>query len=496
MSGKVQDSIEKVSTVFASMEQWLMFDTRLPDGHAEGEFSTPQSSEILIRNENAIVNAIQIHNLPVPAWVPASYMRSQKRNLYLKMLNPASVGGKGTLAFFKESKSDWKSKLAGIGSSVLTAVTNQVGAVCNTAQGLVGSVMDTLGLSDDETTSSVADPFLENQPYVKVYGIKPTPDLAQNLEIIRQAWNIIKNVLNTDNGFKKYVDNMKTALMKAITEYLQPSGGTKINGFDDLWKVLSDNNSREHSLLERLMINSVPGKYMQFSMLPCVSNIVGFESCEGSWQGGFTGESQGMGNSLAKLTGLSVGSVEKLEWSATNLMRTSPITVSFSMYNDTYQHFKRNFYFILGFTAGAKATTDVIFVCPPYLYDVEIPGGGRYRFCKCRCTFTPVGKMRKMTDTMKAEFIKSSPWGSGNFSKIDIYIPDAWEANIEFTSVLPDTWNFLSSYYFGTADNAPKLGDTVDNLLGHFAKSFATELNNIEAADKAEAAKKEQEKSK
>ena len=495
MAAKVQSSIDgKEGNILTGLEKWLTYDTRFPERVGEnGLFSSVGVEKDT--SAGTLPCKQQLHVLPTPAWFPDSYIRSQKANLYLKMLNPESLGIErdGVLEFYTEGSGDFMGMLKNMGKSALTLVSNQVGAMANTAQGLAEGVANAFGESTygNETTT---DPFLDNQPYVKVYGINPTPDLAENIEIVRQAWNIIKSVLNTDNGFKDFADNMWKALLQAIGDFLSPSGESmKINSKEDLWTKISSLDEREHSLAERLMTNSTPGTYLQFVKLPYVRGVQTFADCQGTWTGGMGKQEQGMlGEAVQNFTGMQIGSVQKMKWTPGDLTQRTPIQLKFRIYNDTLEHLVVNFFFVLGFTAGAKATTDTIFIRPPYLYDVEVPGGGRFRLCTCTCGFTPVGKMRRVE--WPKSIAMNSPWGIGNLMSIagddELYFPDAWDVSISFKSQLPDSWNLMSSYFFGKRDTSPKLGATVHNILGKFMGSFADALSKNETASKEAAAAK------
>lgn len=481
MADVTNNSNAETANVIEKIQSWLTYDVRLP-GSASGLFGTDNTKTS--GDANAFDCAKQIHMLPIPAWIPDSYIRSQKRNLYLSMLNSKAVNGSGTLEFFKEGSGDWKGMLQNAANSALTLVSNQVGAMANTAQGLAEGVANMFGESTYEK-SNVTDPFLENQPYVKIFGMNPTPDLAANLEIVRQAWNMVKSIMNTDNGMGDFLENMKKALLRAIAEYLSPAGqSVSINSVNDLWQVISDKGTREHSLMERMLVNCTTAIYMQEARIPFIdTESPMFQSCEGSYTSSFGGGGGGeIGDAISKFTGLQIGSIKKLEWNPQGTVDTSVLRTKFTMYNDTLDHLIANFYFMLGFSAGTKPTTDTIFLRSPYLYDIEIPGGGRYRLCTCNSSFTPKGKMRKISRWMLYDIALASPWGSGNIMNMEdmMYFPDAWEVSMSFTSKLPDSWNFISNYYFGQQDMRPKIGCTLENLMGKFMKSFA---DNLKAAE-------------
>lgn len=483
-SGEVlQDALGKITDILSAAEGVIDYDPRFTeDVGNDGLF------KYVYRDANndyygSEGGKKQIHVLPTPAWVPESYIRSQKKNFYLSMFNPQAVFGTGNgtpLEFYKEESSSFPmGMLKNIGKSALTLVANQVGAMANTAQGVVNSVKGLLGIEDDEPPAN--DPFLENQPYVNVYGINMSPDLKTHIEIIKQAFNLIKDIMNTDSGLGDLVDRLGKGVMNAIKAILknQP-GAASINDFSSLWAHISKNENREHSILELMLTKSFIGSYLQFVKIPYQHPAVSFQSCKGQWSGGF-GDSSDFINKFVG-SAYVMGSVEKISWSPQNLTMQTPITIDFNMYNDTFEHLATNFYFMLGFLAGSKATTDMIFMRSPYLYDIEVPGGGRYRLCTCDCTFKPVGRMRRLGYSMAYELAKFSPWGGAWTLKElgescsphnGFYFPDAWSVNIQFKSVLPDTWNFLSTYYFNKARKDPKLGDTITNILGEAVKGFA-----------------------
>lgn len=482
-SGDVlQNALGKFTNLLSEVEKVVDYDPRFPEDVGKNGVFEAFYTGGLYERDTYDSGKPQIHVLPTPAWVPESYIRSQKKNFYLSMFNPKAVFGQGNstpLEFYKEESSSFPmGMLKNIGKSALTLVANQVGAMANTAQGVVNSVKGLLGIEEEESPAN--DPFLENQPYVNVYGINMSPDIKTHIEIIKQAFNLIKDIMNTESGFKDLIDRLGKGVMGAIKVILKDQpGAAKINDLSSLWAHISKKPNREHSILEMMLTHSFQGSYLQFVRIPYQRPAVSFQSCKGQWSGGF-GDSSDFINKFVG-SAYVMGSVEKINWSPQNLTMQTPITIDFNMHNDTLEHLATNFYFMLGFLAGAKATTDMIFMRSPYLYDIEVPGGGRYRLCTCDCTFTPVGRMRRLGYSMVEAFAKLSPWGGKKLEHIGqkyephngFFFPDSWKVNMQFKSVLPDTWNFLSSYYFNGSEQEPALGATVRNLLGEAVKGFA-----------------------
>lgn len=119
------------------------------------------------------------------------------------------------------------------------------------------------------------------------------------------------------------------------------------------------------------------------------------------------------------------------------------VKVSFTLYNTTRPDaWKNNFRFLYLFVfRNLPFRLDTLSFSPPYLYDVIVPGICRYPVCAVSdLSIKPHGLTRLMT---LDNFIK----GSGT---ITTAIPEAWEVDISFSSLIGQSGNLMLSSLVGS----------------------------------------------
>jgi hypothetical protein len=139
-----------------------------------------------------------------------------------------------------------------------------------------------------------------------------------------------------------------------------------------------------------------------------------------------------------------------------------------------------NLAFIWSFGATTQAVTDYIMFRPPYLYDIEVPGGVRYKYCTCGFQVTAMGKLRRVTslqqngsnangDTL-CKLFKSICGIDVNPNAIS-HVPDYYKVDIVFRSLLPNMWNFIDSFLHD-GNTVPSTGKELRHMLAKLVENF------------------------
>lgn len=124
------------------------------------------------------------------------------------------------------------------------------------------------------------------------------------------------------------------------------------------------------------------------------------------------------------------------------------VKVKFTLYNTTKKNvWKDNFKFIYLFTIRSLPfRLETLTFIPPCLYDIIIPGVKRLPVCSLsEMKIKPIGMER----TLKMEnFLKHI--GTGAPDEIIVNVPEAWEVDMTFESLLAPSANFMLLNYIGS----------------------------------------------
>lgn len=486
-----------------------------------------------LKDSPNIVVPMKFIEIPTPAWFPDSFLRSRKRNLYFNMVNSAAYygssykdannerGGK-FLDFYKDTSTE--NVLIGLAKSALNSIVstaaNQVMSVANKVDSVRNGVRSLFGGGSSgpkselmaNMRSEARDPFLNSQPYIKLYGIH----LAEN---IRDAYNAVHSVgkalsttfssiLDTGNvgmmqNLKDLFKGMNEGFVKALKDLGFVSNAEAKKSDDNLTNMISEfltnADRRMHNFSEAQMLSSISGNYTLTGRIPFFNNAAPMftSSGENSFDREFSRRTEGLGDdvNLIKMVErfTNVAWFRPLTWAPNKIFNSSmtPVNYSFNIFNDTIEHALLNLAFIFSFGATTQAVTDICTIRPPYLFDVEIPGGLMFKYCLCTFKVYPQGKLRRINPvnidgknvfdegdgTFLREIMKEV-YGLNINPRAITFIPDYYKVTLQFKSVLPNLWNFIHSYLFD-ANSAPVIGAPIQHLLTKALKSFS---NNFSSA--------------
>ena len=456
-------------------------------------------------------NGVQFRFLevPTPAWFPDSFLRSLKRNLYFNMVNSASFYGtpKGkandgkSLDFYKDDSSgNVLTNLVNTAvRSIVTTAANQVTSVASKVDSVINGVSSLFGGGNKESGdlyARIADvysnPFMSSQPYLKVYGIH----LAEN---VSDTWATLKTVgsaivsaftelcnegpFNTNLGeyFSKVDESVMQAL-KSLHVVGNDVSDKTISGA--LSKMLETPEYRMHNFAEQQMLASMAGYYTMTCKLPYFGNRkpAFTSSGESAFRTGFAGKRSAANDPIQAAVKVAQN-WSNVTWSEQirfapedTIVDYYPVSYAFNIYNDTLEHAMLNLAFIWSFTAVTQAVTDIVTIRPPYLFDIEVPGGVRYKYCTCRFEATPEGKLRRIasalgSDRTDIKGVFKSLFGFDVNPDAIAYVPDFYKISITFRPLVPNLWNFIYSYLHNAA-STPMVGDEVHHLIAQLVKDF------------------------
>ena len=441
-------------------------------------------------------------SIPSPAWYPDSLVRSVRKSLFQKMVNasyfanPSEKPARGgaTLDFYSESSAGmigslWNSAV----TTVMSTATGQITSITGKVDSAVNAVKSLFADDEKMGISSLlygnrGIPFLHEQPYVVVKGIHPEecgyevfkciqlimPKIMQACSEIGE-WITGDKKKTTDIGGKieKVLKEFNKNAKSFVLDYFDPGKKTGLKNTSDWTEIagiMKDDSIRMHSLAETMLLEIINGHYAFNCKLPYIGNSgrpLIQTSGESGWNGGgnmISGAFEAIGDAV----GINAAWNNPLRWSRSDIKNFTPLHLHFTAFNDTFEHFLSNYLFMTLFMATGKAVTDIIFVRAPYLYDIEIPGGFRYQLCTLSGSISPIGKTRCLVSDSsqfsQLEAALKTFIGGGerdvNMNAIR-YVPDAYDMDFTFTSMLPDLWNFMDSYVFPTKgrENTPGIGD-------------------------------------
>ena len=346
--------------------------------------------------------------VPTPAWIPDSFLRSLKRNLYFNMINNGSFYGfesisksnsGKTLDFYKDSSSGnivgnlvttaVKSVVSTAANQVLS-VTSKVDSVINGVSSLFGSESSNNQSLFEKVHEVSNNPFLASQPYLKIYGIHIAEDVRDVYNAISRAVTGVGNIwssIEKGNSLSQFLDEWNQKIVKL----LKNTGILKndISG-DNLYEILANTLSRPeyrmHNFSEAQLLAGISGFYTLTCKLPFFGNdqpIIkssGADAFSVGW--GFNSENDNAMIGFMRNIGFNhTVWNNRIEWDPGKIGADAfePIRYRFNIYNDTLEHVLTNLAFIWSFGATTQSVTDYISFRPPYLYDIEVPGGVRYK---------------------------------------------------------------------------------------------------------------------
>ena len=474
----------------------------------------PRGIGIFVEDNKLTLRLLEV---PTPAWFPDSFIRSMKHNLYLKMVNEGAYRGVKSideaneehkrLDFYNEPSGNMlENMFTGAVKNIVSVAANQVMSVTNKVDSMVNGISSMFSKNGAETQSlfskmsaSAREPFLASQPYLKLNGIHLAPAL-------RDKWNVLYGATKaTTEAFKNVTDLMSNegkdafekynkALMKTLRDQkIMPPDIKASTVSEAIQTTLTKPEWRLHGFSELQLLNGISGMYTMTCKLPYFGNEQPFLHSSGEhafktgW--GANGESK-QNNSMFmlfnRLTGMEPVWNKAVDWQP-GLLGTEfcPVHYSFNIYNDTLEHVLINLAFLWSFSATTQAVTDMMMLQPPYLYDVEIPGGMRYKYCMCGFSAKACGKLRKLSSVVYDTEGGSSDKIAELFNKVFglsinpsafEYVPDYYQVSFSFKSLLPNTWNFIDSYLHD-AKSIPHTGDRLEYMLSQAVTNFS---NNIE----------------
>lgn len=483
---------------------------------------------------------IRYMNIPTPAWYPDSFIRSLKNSLYLKMINNAAYENKDMTApayknplclkFYEETTggNGVMNALKGALKQIVTVGVNQVSSVINQVQSAYDSVTSLFSSGDSgkkgvdlehNADANLAIPFLASVPYIEVKGIHVTEGVKATIEILKSAlkmadsaWSVVKNMCKLDfSAIGQSFANGNTAIIKAIAQTFFSADAIKThasakgkdaaetypNDWSQLFELIFSNDMRLHGVSEQLIRQSLVGRYTMSCKIPYLATNKG-DLIKSTGQEGFKGGANSYEKAVdnpkdgakdkktviaRSLTqDLNIGVSDMIKWmynTKEESYTATPVDTTFTIYNDTFEHFMVNYAFIYGFMSTTKATTDGILVRAPYVYDVTIPGGVRYMMCSCEASVKCIGKMRRLSNDMNTigGLLNDALGIPVNGNAIE-FVPDAYEVHIKFKSLLPDLWNFIESYINMNTQSTKSvpMGTEISSTLATFAKNL-TESN-------------------
>lgn len=334
-------------------------------------------------------------------------------------------------------------------------------------------------IADETVSSGTSDTSSDGTSFQKRNNV-PFCYAIERVSAVNASIANIANMVNTlGDQLSKGVDTAKststTLLGENVGNAVGEIGSTVVNGVKDIFDQLKSKfkfdellkgnnmNSQMFGPYQYLYITKATGKKFVF---PLATNDSSFSTVKNKWGAmkklpGFLGDLVGSGIEKLKTFSASLnilnnldsfvsgkgdsdmGNVDETPKTYTYPTDGDALNVAFTLYNTTRLNaWKDNYRFLLLFVLrNLPMRIDAFTFTPPVLYDIIQPGVKRLPVCCAESIkIVPKGMVRTLTCE---NFIK----GSGT---ITVNVPEAWEVNIMFKSLIGTSANMILSELTGS----------------------------------------------
>lgn len=334
-------------------------------------------------------------------------------------------------------------------------------------------------IADETVSSGTSDTSSDGTSFQKRNNV-PFCYAIERVSAVNASIANIANMVNTlGDQLSKGVDTAKststTLLGEGVGNAVGEIGSTVVNGVKDIFDQLKSKfkfdellkgnnmNSQMFGPYQYLYITKATGKKFVF---PLATNDSSFSTVKNKWGAmkklpGFLGDLVGSGIEKLKTFSASLnilnnldsfvsgkgdsdmGNVDETPKTYTYPTDGDALNVAFTLYNTTRLNaWKDNYRFLLLFVLrNLPMRIDAFTFTPPVLYDIIQPGVKRLPVCCAEnIKIVPKGMVRTLTCE---NFIK----GSGT---ITVNVPEAWEVNITFKSLIGTSANMILSELTGS----------------------------------------------
>lgn len=334
-------------------------------------------------------------------------------------------------------------------------------------------------IADETVSSGSSDTSSDGTSFQKRNNV-PFCYAIERVSAVNASIANIANMVNTlGDQLSKGADTAKststTLFGEKVGNAVGEVGSTVVNGVKDIFDQLKSKfkfdellkgnnmNSQMFGPYQYLYITKATGKKFVF---PLATNDSSFSTVKNKWGAmkklpGFLGDLVGSGIEKLKTFSASLnilnnldsfvsgkgdsdmGNVDETPKTYTYPTDGDALNVAFTLYNTTRLNaWKDNYRFLLLFVLrNLPMRIDAFTFTPPVLYDIIQPGVKRLPVCCAEnIKIVPKGMVRTLTCE---NFIK----GSGT---ITVNVPEAWEVNITFKSLIGTSANMILSELTGS----------------------------------------------
>lgn len=457
----------------------------------------------------AQISVTNIFNLTDYKWYTSDYRRIFERDYYNKIYEQ--------IEYFPIPK-QYDNTFLGQGEKAIDELyengKNYVNGVITEAKSTIDNVKSIFGKGKKEKDISQQitinfNAYLNSFQKIKVSEFKPDDMLTLRLNLLTAFFKTItSDQSNTaaDPITKKF-ENYMAAVFKGIKSTLKDMH----IDFDNIKSM--EPKDRIGFAIE-MYKNIISGFYTASYEFPLLDGagrnlFLNSEGSEGWSEQSFMGRFAGEGDSsiAAKVAGFIGSTAEMLgvqgfdiasrpKWSIKGGGRpyngNAGVEVKFILYNNDLHSFKANTKMVNCFVGGNLWLQDTFIQKSSSLYTVEIPGRAYLSLCKADIKVNFIGKIRKISEKNIKKLVQNSQdndtgtpaevteLGSTQYNEqLLLNIPDAYEVNIIFTSLLPNNFN---TYMMNVNKLATiGVGTNISSYYEKFAANIKTELDLLKA---------------
>jgi hypothetical protein len=291
-------------------------------------------------------------------------------------------------------------------------------------------------------------------PKLEIYEFQPATDLAMYINLLARAIEMAKNIGSGSAGAGEILSKIAEKLDAKISAGLDGIVTAENEG-----KILQNFNDANQYYLR-----VSDGKYMKRFEVPSYHDQVWNANGGQGWKGMGAMERYMSFASAFMPGGLDVPA--KPIFQASNVENPS-VSSKFYMFNGHITAALSNLEFIYSLLPGGYWMQDSFYQRGSNLYTVSYENFYQYRLCAMEASVYMRGKIRKAPARVVQQFPSVT------------MLPDIWEVDIQFKSLLPNTLNQFFAPYFPEFKVNVGQSTEVFNFVGNLIEGAEQEANFV-----------------
>lgn len=344
--------------------------------------------------------------------------------------------------------------------------------------------------------------ILNNMPSIKIREYLQSAKLNQVMSLfsaISSGWRLAQDHANSTSNVTELAEKIWETLKAVITslpEIIKDSVKGVINQFDSPTEGMLNKTDDLYTtfmlklpyLLYYRLLNSYTTNIYE---VPYTGNYEVTSKGNDGWvagqQGDLTTTAFSALGTFMSWFGHNLKITTTPSWGGSSSSTGSSYTITFNLINDTVENSIINFIFINTLFHNNKWMQYHIYQHSPDLYDIEIAGIGRIMMCAGDFACKGIGAMKRPSKKffdLLGTHVNTAVWKDTMVDQLRerdlVRIPDAFEVQLAFTSLLPDNFNTYI-YKFAESSKFEDLRGAALYTKSVFEEAFDTMTKLVKA---------------